>query len=66
MTPSTLIVGATGNTGQAVVQTLPTLLHSSSILSGHRIIALTRPSSASVAKSYSLSIYLIILIAKVL
>ncbi|KOS46196.1 hypothetical protein ACN38_g2881 [Penicillium nordicum] len=50
MTPSILIVGATGNTGQAVAKTLPKLLHSSSILSGHRIIALTRSSSSPVAQ----------------
>ena len=50
MTPSILIVGATGNTGRAVAQTLPTLLKSSSTLSGHRIIALTRSSSSPVAQ----------------
>jgi uncharacterized protein YbjT (DUF2867 family) len=49
MTPSILIVGATGNTGRAVVQTLPKLLQSSSTLSGHRVIALTRSSSGPVA-----------------
>ncbi|KAJ5900390.1 uncharacterized protein N7473_004460 [Penicillium subrubescens] len=50
MTPSILIVGATGNTGRAVAQTLPTLLQSSSSLSGHRVIALTRSSSSPVAR----------------
>ncbi|KAJ5472301.1 hypothetical protein N7530_006302 [Penicillium desertorum] len=50
MTPSILIVGATGNTGRAVAQTLPKLLQSSSILPGHRIIALTRSSDSPVAK----------------
>ncbi|KAL2808028.1 NmrA-like family protein [Aspergillus granulosus] len=49
MTPSILIVGATGNTGRAVARTLPTLLQSSSTLSGNRIIALTRSSSSPVA-----------------
>ncbi|OQE30628.1 hypothetical protein PENFLA_c002G01805 [Penicillium flavigenum] len=49
MTPSILIVGATGNTGRAVAQTLPKLLESSSTLSGSRIIALTRSSSSPVA-----------------
>ncbi|KAB8227140.1 SDR family oxidoreductase [Aspergillus alliaceus] len=50
MTPSILIAGATGNTGRAVVQTLPTLLQSSSTLSGYRVIALTRTSSSPVAR----------------
>ncbi|KAJ5522368.1 hypothetical protein N7527_006483 [Penicillium freii] len=50
MTPSILIVGATGNTGRAVAQTLPKLLQSSSTLSGHRIIALTRSSNSPVAQ----------------
>jgi uncharacterized protein YbjT (DUF2867 family) len=50
MTPSILIAGATGNTGRAVAQTLPTLLQSSSTLSGHRIIALTRSSDSLVAQ----------------
>lgn len=42
MAPTILIVGATGNTGQGVVETLPKLLGPGSALSGHRIIALTR------------------------
>ncbi|CEJ62013.1 Putative NmrA-like family protein [Penicillium brasilianum] len=50
MTPSILIVGATGNTGRAVAQTLPKLLQSSTTLSGHRIIALTRSSTSPVAQ----------------
>lgn len=48
--PSILIVGATGNTGRAVTETLPKLLQFSSILRGHRIIALTRSSSSPVAQ----------------
>ncbi|KAL4862772.1 hypothetical protein BDV12DRAFT_178374 [Aspergillus spectabilis] len=48
--PSILIVGATGNTGRAVTQTLPKLLQSSSTLLGNRIIALTRSSSSPVAQ----------------
>lgn len=44
------MVGATGNTGQAVTRTLPKLLGSSSTLSGSRIIALTRSSSSPVAQ----------------
>jgi uncharacterized protein YbjT (DUF2867 family) len=50
MTPSILIVGATGNTGRAVAQILPKLLQSSSTLSEHRIIALTRSSNSPVAQ----------------
>lgn len=50
MTPSILIVGATGNTGRAVAQTLPKLLQSRSTLSGYRIIALTRSLESPVAQ----------------
>ncbi|GFF94066.1 putative NmrA-like family protein [Aspergillus lentulus] len=50
MTPSILIAGATGNTGRAVVQTLPKLLQSSSTLTGYCIITLTRNSSSPVAR----------------
>lgn len=50
MTPSILIIGATGNTGRSVVETLPRLLQSSSALSEHRIIALTRSSESPVAR----------------
>ncbi|KAJ5378463.1 hypothetical protein N7509_011582 [Penicillium cosmopolitanum] len=50
MSPSILIVGATGNTGRAVTQTLPKLLQSCSTLSSHRIIALTRSSDSPAAK----------------
>lgn len=49
MTQSILIVGATGNTGRAVAQTLPELLQSSRTLSSSRIIALTRSSGSPVA-----------------
>ena len=49
MTPSILIVGATGNTGRAVARTLPKLLQSNGTLTGNRIIALTRSSSSPVA-----------------
>jgi hypothetical protein len=49
MTPSILIVGATGNTGRGVVRTLPNLLQSSSSLTGSCIIALTRSASSPVA-----------------
>ncbi|KXG46362.1 uncharacterized protein PGRI_052180 [Penicillium griseofulvum] len=50
MTPAILIVGATGNTGQAVVENLPKLLQSSNTLSEHRIIALTRSLKSPVAQ----------------
>lgn len=50
MAPTILIVGATGNTGRSVVQTLPTLLQSTD-LSAHRIIALTRSVSSPAAQS---------------
>ncbi|KAJ5365704.1 hypothetical protein N7517_008590 [Penicillium concentricum] len=50
MAPTILIIGATGNTGQAVVETLPKLLQSSNTLSDHRIIALTRSSKSPVAQ----------------
>ncbi|KAJ5588353.1 hypothetical protein N7537_011031 [Penicillium hordei] len=50
MTPSILIIGATGNTGRAVAKTLPKLLQSGSTLSEHRIIALTRSSDNPVAQ----------------
>lgn len=49
MTPTILIVGATGNTGRAVTRTLPELIRSNRTLNGNRIIALTRSSSSPVA-----------------
>lgn len=42
MAPIILVVGATGNTGRGVMETLPKLLSANSALSGHQIIALTR------------------------
>ncbi|KAJ5633344.1 hypothetical protein N7490_009683 [Penicillium lividum] len=50
MVPSILIVGATGNTGRSVAETLPKLLQSSKILNQHRIIALTRSSQSPEAQ----------------
>ncbi|CAG8267002.1 unnamed protein product, partial [Penicillium nalgiovense] len=50
MSPAILVVGATGNTGQAVVGTLPKLLQSSNALSGHRVIGLTRSMKNPVAQ----------------
>ncbi|KAJ5955965.1 hypothetical protein N7501_010244 [Penicillium viridicatum] len=49
MSPTILVIGATGNTGQAVVETLPKLLQSNA-LSGHRVIALTRSMKSPVAQ----------------
>jgi uncharacterized protein YbjT (DUF2867 family) len=51
MTPTILIVGATGNTGKKVVETLPTLLKSSESLSGHRILCLTRSAKSDAAQN---------------
>ncbi|CEI68135.1 hypothetical protein FVEN_g12259 [Fusarium venenatum] len=50
MAPAILIVGATGNTGRGVTQTLPQLLKDSKTLSGHRIIALTRSANSDSAQ----------------
>lgn len=54
MAPTILIVGATGNTGRSVVETLSTLLPKHKTFSGHRIVALTRslssPSAQTLAK----------------
>lgn len=49
--PSFLIVGATGNTGRAVTETLPALLEASEVFSNHRILALTRSLSSPAAQS---------------
>ncbi|GFG19801.1 hypothetical protein IFM5058_10322 [Aspergillus udagawae] len=50
MAPTILIVGATGNTGRSVTETLPTLLKSSNTLSDHRIISLTRSLNSPAAQ----------------
>ena len=50
MAPTILVVGATGNTGKKVVETLPQLIKQSSSLSNHRIICLTRSASSATAK----------------
>lgn len=50
MAPTILIVGATGNTGRSVAETLPKLLKTSHLLSGHRVIALTRSMDSPVAQ----------------
>lgn len=49
MAPTILVVGATGNTGKGVINTLPSLIKSSS-LANHRILALTRSKSSSSAQ----------------
>lgn len=50
MTFTILIVGATGNTGRKVVETLPTLLKTSQSLSGYRILCLTRSAHSDAAQ----------------
>jgi uncharacterized protein YbjT (DUF2867 family) len=50
MSPSFLVVGATGNTGRGVVETLSSILPKSSTFSKHRILALTRDSKSSTAQ----------------
>ncbi|KAI1362080.1 hypothetical protein F5Y08DRAFT_313116 [Xylaria arbuscula] len=50
MAPTILVVGATGNTGQSVVETLSKLLRQGSALADHRIVALTRSSKNPVAQ----------------
>jgi uncharacterized protein YbjT (DUF2867 family) len=52
MAPTILVVGATGNTGRSVVETLSKLLKTSNAntLSSHRILALTRSSNSLVAQ----------------
>ncbi|KAI8951466.1 NAD(P)-binding protein [Xylaria longipes] len=53
MAPTILIAGATGNTGRSVVKTLSNLRETSSVLSGHRIVALTRSADGPVAQSFT-------------
>lgn len=50
MAPTILIIGATGNTGRGVVETLSKLPKTSTTLSGHRILALTRSSTSPAAQ----------------
>ncbi|KAJ9652736.1 hypothetical protein H2198_008008 [Neophaeococcomyces mojaviensis] len=50
MAPTFLVVGATGNTGKGVVETLPKLLKASKVFSSHRILALTRSKDSAVAQ----------------
>ncbi|KAI0865834.1 hypothetical protein F4860DRAFT_460509 [Xylaria cubensis] len=53
MAPTILIAGSTGNTGRNVVETLSKLRETSSVLSGHRIVALTRSADGAVAQSFT-------------
>ncbi|KAI0457137.1 hypothetical protein F5B21DRAFT_465820 [Xylaria acuta] len=53
MAPTILVAGATGNTGPSVVEALSNLRKTSSVLSGHRIVALTRSADSPVAQSFT-------------
>lgn len=48
--PTILVVGATGNTGSGVVETLPHLLASKPTFKNHRILALTRSANSPSAQ----------------
>ncbi|KAI0914191.1 hypothetical protein F4823DRAFT_573562 [Ustulina deusta] len=50
MAPTILVAGATGNTGQSVVETLSGFLGTDNVLSGHRVVALTRSANGSAAQ----------------
>jgi uncharacterized protein YbjT (DUF2867 family) len=50
MAPTFLIVGATGNTGQAVTRTLPGLLKANNAFPNHRVLAITRSLSSAAAQ----------------
>lgn len=51
--PSFLIIGATGNTGTGVVNTLSNLLEHSKTSTGYRILAVTRDSKSAKAEEFS-------------
>ncbi|KAL4894264.1 hypothetical protein BDV59DRAFT_16603 [Aspergillus ambiguus] len=53
MAPTILIVGATGNTGRSVTETLPKLLRASNSLSNYKVLALTRSLHSPAAQSLS-------------
>ncbi|KAF4967419.1 hypothetical protein FSARC_5032 [Fusarium sarcochroum] len=53
MSPAFLVVGATGNTGRGVVETLSKSLKSHDTFSGHEILALTRSLSGAAARQLS-------------
>ncbi|XRM44290.1 hypothetical protein ABZX51_007437 [Aspergillus tubingensis] len=50
MAPTILIVGATGNTGRAVTETLPKLLKANEAFKSHRVLAQTRSLNSSSAQ----------------
>ncbi|KAF0324972.1 nmrA-like family protein [Colletotrichum asianum] len=50
MEPTILVVGATGNTGRGVVESLSELLKTNTTFSGHRVLALTRSLSGAIAQ----------------
>jgi len=50
MAPTLLIVGATGNTGRSVVETLSKILDTHTTFSGYKILAQTRSSSGATAQ----------------
>ncbi|KAJ9634504.1 hypothetical protein H2199_008961 [Coniosporium tulheliwenetii] len=52
MAPTFLIIGATGNTGRGVVETLPKLLKDSKF-SGHRILCQTRSAKSPTAQGFA-------------
>lgn len=51
MTPSILVVGATGNTGRNVVRSLPNLVKTT--IGEHRIIALTRDAKSAISQEFA-------------
>lgn len=53
MAPTILIVGATGNTGRSVVETLSESINDNKVLAGYRIIALTRSANSPAAQKLS-------------
>lgn len=61
MAPIILVVGATGNTGRGVMETLPKLLGASCALSGHQIIAFSRSLNNLTAQSFVKLLGIIIL-----
>jgi uncharacterized protein YbjT (DUF2867 family) len=50
MAPTFLIVGATGNTGQALTRTLPALLKAKDAFANHRVLAVARSLSSPAAQ----------------
>lgn len=51
MAPTILIVGATGNTGRSVVETLSESINDNKTLAGYQIIALTRNTDSPTAQN---------------